>query len=219
MSSIQDLSAFAMPLFDPDSSGDANGHGMLDVDGSDGKSGGTGIKGWFRKRQKSGDVEARSSARPLPSPQQQQLPSPVQATKMKHLLDTFRPRSRSDVAAMNVARTHVKTKSGLAIPSLNGGQTIQSSTSSPLAKKATDPSSLDERSLNGTPIIQKSRHTSGSDKLSSTPTRGHIGPEEFLEMYRERAYSDPRRVKEAALAARNKLKRVGICILHNEMMS
>lgn len=250
--SVQNLSAFAMPLFDSEASsstaielGDGVDSHRLSSSGRGealtptGGGGGGGIKNWFRKRQKSGEPEARgggsnaslSSALAAKQQQQQQpsasqpsallqQPSPKQGTKMKHLLDSFRPRSRSDVASMNAARSHHKSKSSGQAISLVQTTVPGSADRSPQAKKFSDQSVLDDvpvRNIRRGGGSSGAWHNNGvTDKMSSdslspsTPTRsgGHIGPEEFLEMYRERAYTDPRRVKEAALAARNKLKRV-----------
>lgn len=243
---LQDLSAFAMPLFDSEAAGDATNHASLDLDDGDGPGGRlssgrgeastltpTGIKGWFRKRQKSGEPEIRggggnistavtssaatASARPAHASPLQQQASPVQGTKMKHLLDSFRPRSRSDVAWMNSSRAQQKSKSGQGMTAQTTVPSSSSATSakSSLAKKVQDAGAFADGHTSRNGNHSSSRHASESDRMSvdqpSTPTKtsgGHIGPEEFLEMYRERAYSDPRRAKEAALAARNKMKRV-----------
>jgi hypothetical protein len=242
--SLKDLSAFAMPLFDSEASGDTTHHGSLDLEGADSRlssgrgeaaSTSAGIKGWFRKRQKSGDPETMrggtspAPSRPAPPPALPEQPSPLQGSKMKHILDSVRPRSRSDVVSMNTARAQHKSKSGHTATvqtTIPGSSAAVANSRSPMTKKTdgATPVAIDRSLSTGARTAGGSSNNGASprhimndnEKMvsvvvdgPSTPTKsGHIGPEEFLEMYRERAYTDPRRVKEAALAARNKLKRV-----------
>ncbi|ELU10113.1 hypothetical protein CAPTEDRAFT_187276 [Capitella teleta] len=143
-----------------------------------------GIRGLFKRRQKSGDVSGGGASpetvSPVMSPSQQ-----GSSSKMKQFFEHIRPRSKSDATAMqHMRRPHVD------LPVSSQPKATNDSTS---PGAATPMSAI---------LAQRTRHLSTVDDPKASSS---IGPEHFLEMYRQRAYSDPRSsARMAALAARRK---------------
>lgn len=189
---LQDLSSFAMPLLESDSA-------SAPVDVEDGfrprSSSGT-LKNFFRKRHKSGEID-KNPVSPAPSNKTASpLNTPVQSSKMRHFIESFRPRSKSDAAAIPVARR----RRGPAV-------VVAAGTDEPPAGMP----SLIVGSVPGKDTPMSSLLASHSP---GAPHEKGLSPEEFIEAFRERAYSDPKpRAKMAALAAkRASYRKVGVCI-------
>ena len=177
---LQDLSTFAMPLLDSDMNQDSNN--CDDADSFRPRSGSAGLRNLFRKKHKSGDESKSGSHGHSPvSPQSSSF-------KMKNFLDAFRPRSKSDVVSAHVPvppKNHHPRNSVDLPPSTYNVVSEERSTHSKSAGHQTPMSALLRR---------------GSDE-KVTP----IGPEEYIQMFRERAYSDPRpKERSTVLATRSR---------------
>ena len=187
---------------------------LMDTDQQDGnlqsteeefrpRSGSTGLKNFFRRKHKSGTSkeDIRKSQEDSDSKNSSRQGSPTQtpsSSKVKDFFQAFRPRSKSDVDSMKAIRRRKSSgdppnPSQLLIPKgRHRSQTVQEGVEvrSPPSSGPTAMSNL--LTADNIPIVP-----------STQAERNRI-----LEMYRSRAYSDPKpRARAAALAAAQK-KRV-----------
>ncbi|KAK2149256.1 hypothetical protein LSH36_458g00002 [Paralvinella palmiformis] len=186
-----------MPFLESDS---PNTVTSMDVeDGCHPRTSSFGIRNIFRKRNKSGDSASGDPRMPnskgsTPSP----VTTPNSKTKNFSWGSLSRPRSRSDASAsrdvppVGVHRKHSiseetvdSTKESLSHPDV---RTHYGSHPTPMSHLLSPPAS-------------RTRH-------ASECTNRSIGPEEFIEMYRSRAYSDPRPQNRSAALAAARRKRI-----------
>jgi hypothetical protein len=184
------------------------------------RTGSTGLRNLFRKRHKSSDPVSPVVTPPSKTPTSgnPHLPqagtpgTPTSGGKVRHLFDTFRPRSKSDATSIPAPHhpqvytmNHYTPGAGGVVGSHgsngSGAGHLDSLNKSPLAG-----GSLPLRDT--TPMSHLLANSHSQDYCSSP--KGFTA-EEFVEAYRERAYSDPKpRAKMAALAAkRAAYKKVG----------
>ena len=184
-----------MPLLE---AGPSDTSATMEVeDGYRPRSGSFGIKNIFRKRTKSGDSNSGDPRMP-----NNKTPPPTTPTgKMKNFLwGSGRPRSRSDAATSNAqtppVSVHRQRSSDIEMPnyvresseSRDGFNTHYGSHPTPMSHLLS-------------PSSSRNRH------ISETSNH-HIGPEQFIEMYRSRAYSEPKPNHRTAAVAAARRKRV-----------
>ena len=191
-----------MPFLESDSPNTASN---MDVeDGCRPRTSSFGIRNIFRKRTKSGDGASGDARMPnskgnTPSP----VSTPNSKSKNFNWGGLSRPRSRSDASAghetppIGVHRKHSISE--------ETSDTAEEASSSSLSRAdvhthyGSHPTPMSHLL---SPPASRTRHT------SECYTNRSIGPEEFIEMYRSRAYSDPKpQHRSAALAAAHR-KRV-----------
>lgn len=187
--SLQDLSSFAMPLLESETNDMAT-----DVDGNfRPRSGSGGIRNFFRKKHKSGDVESMKASA--------SASSTGKPAKSRNFLEAIRPRSKSDVAALQMGRPRTQSV-GLPMDTSEVRSRAEQEfvlSKSPSGSVPTPMSAL----LSG----DKSPSKPVPTQKEAAPAPGAVTPEMFVEMYRHRAYSDPRprtNLRAAASAARAK---------------
>ena len=152
------------------------------------RSGSGGFRNLFRKRQKSGDETK------LKSP----LPSSSGGSKVRTFLEVFRPRSKSDVASLNVPTTGRHRSS-----SISSEQDVYLSKSPPPVSPGFSKSLTTTMTPMSNLLVENSSQSNGSERVTAST---------LVEKFRHRAYTDPKqKSRMAAIAARNayRKQRVG----------
>ncbi len=195
-----------MPFLDTDTT-DTKSAPMEVSDNYRPRSGSFGLKNIFKKRHKSGDPTAMAEGRVDMnngdgSPQGSKDPSPASTPmtgkKKNSFLEAFRPRSRSDAASQVVLRHRSATiDTPMPVSGSSRNDPRRGEHDLNFAKSPSTDNRLTPMSNLLSPNA-KSKHISDDRNGRSS----NFGPEDFIEMYRSRAYSDPRpRARAAALAA------------------
>ena len=182
---LQDLSAFAMPLLDTDSTD------MNSAEDSRPRSGslGAGIRNIFRKKHKSGDDSIGSSRGSSPG----STPS-----KVKSLFDGFRPRQPGQGGPGKPRRA-----SAVDPPTIHEHES---------ARTTRGRSSSVQSTPQNTPCVSPPV-TPMSQLLAENPIRAQPGPSSGypIEHFRHRAYSEPKNTTSSVLRARNAALAKKVC--------
>ena len=201
LSSLQDLSSFAMPLLDSD----VNDVTMA-TDPDDSfrpRSGSGGIRNFFRKKHKSGGDDSRSSSRGS-------SPGTTPGSKVKTFFDVIRPRSKSDAASAPAPNSNAYPK--LQMKTRSGNVDFPETLYENDMRHRTGSASMSDRLSAGTPPTRHSLGSYGNPQMTamgqlladSSPQgercRNQAG---FMDRFRSRAYSDPKPRSSAAAAARS----------------
>ncbi|KAK2175387.1 hypothetical protein NP493_732g01000 [Ridgeia piscesae] len=145
------------------------------------RSGSGGFRNLFRKRQKSGDETKVKS------------PVPSSGSKVRSFLDAFRPRSKSDVASLNIPGGRHRSSS------VTSEQDLYTSKSPPPVapgfSKSLTTTMTPMSNLLVENSVQNMQQSNGTDRVSALT---------LVEKFRHRAYTDPKqKSRMAAIAARN----------------
>ena len=152
------------------------------------RSGSGGFRNLFRKRQKSGDEGKVKS------------PVPSSGSKVRSFLDAFRPRSKSDVASLNIPGGRNRSSS------VTSEQDLYTSKSPPPVSPGFSKSLTTTMTPMSNLLVENSvqmQQSNGTDRVTALT---------LVEKFRHRAYTDPKqKSRMAAIAARNayRKQRVG----------